>query len=185
MHRGVVHIPYPCQIGCGGGAIFHNAENCNEIHIIHYSNLKCSNLKYSNIIYNCSSFCITLYITVNNDFKVVYNLKFQKQYSSTKSNYQSRQVTGCSQCSSIIFVIALALWMYEHAFIGRMTHMAKTTQPNIEDIVIRAGRTPPPRPDHAASIPAPIRRLVRSPRLAMQISYTIIFLSQSSLNELG
>ena len=66
-----------------------------------------------------------------------------------------------------------------------MTHMAKTPQPNIEDIVIRAGRTPLPRPDHAASIPAPIRRLVRSPRLAMQISYTIIFLSQSSLNELG
>ena len=92
-----------------------------------------------------------MHVTVNNDFKVVYNLKFQKQYSSTKSNYQSRQVTGCSQCSSIIFVIALALWMYDHAFIvqkllriliGRMTHMAKTTQLNTGDIVIRAGRTP-------------------------------------------
>ena len=58
---------------------------------------------------------------------------------TTKSRYQSRLVTCCSQCSGIIFIIAVARWMYDHAFImqkllqyfeEQVTHMSKTNEHN-------------------------------------------------------
>ena len=63
-----------------------------------------------------------------------------------KSRYESRlsPVTCCSQCSGIIFIIVLALLMYDdHAFImqkllqyfeGRVTHMTKTNTTQVLDI---------------------------------------------------
>ena len=82
----------------------------------------------------------TMHVSVNNTFIVVYNSKFHK---STKLSCQSKLVTCCSQCSGIIFIIALALWISDHAFImqkllqyfeGRVTHITKTNRTEVLDI---------------------------------------------------
>ena len=69
-------------MGCWeGNAIFHDkAKNIRDAmkYIKHYSNwssLKCSNVKYMQLHGNNQ----IMHVTFNNNFKVVYNSKFQKQ----------------------------------------------------------------------------------------------------------
>ena len=71
-------------------------------------------------------------------------------------------MTCCSQCSGIIFIIALVFWMFDHAFIvqellqyfeRQVTHMTKTNKVTQLKYFTysKLSTPPPPLPVHAGS----------------------------------